>query len=118
MEEQIYKKQVNKESISKRVVDRQQVDRHFNQSELIQMFSADDIEPKSRPEHCIPVDNVLADQLKKFDVIHRYHEHETLLLNTNEDSLNDHEKDNAWWDYDLLASETDSARSKALSRKC
>lgn len=98
MEEQIYKKQVNKESISKRVVDKQQVDRHFNQSELIQMFSVDDIEPKSRPEYCIPVDDVLAIQTKKFDVIHRYHEHETLLLNRHENSLNDQEKDNAWWD--------------------
>lgn len=117
MEEQVYRKQVTKESVSMRVIDEKQVDRHFKRSDL-KLYEGDEMQPVSRPEYTIPEDNVLHTLLQKFDLIHRYHEHESLLLNSNEVSLSREEKHEAWDDFeDLTESSNALARFRAANRK-
>jgi transcriptional regulator ATRX len=75
MEEKIYERQVTKQVISKRVIDEQQIDRHYNLQELYNF----------------------AYTLKKFeDMIYKYHEHDTLLENKEEETLDEAERKQLW----------------------
>lgn len=38
MEMKLYERQVTKQAISKRVIDEQQIDRHYNQTDLAELY--------------------------------------------------------------------------------
>jgi transcriptional regulator ATRX len=104
MEEKIYNRQVTKQSLAMRVVDEQQLDRHFTQSELKELYNFQpDIWDESR-QHDTPVlpsDPVLAELLKSSGKwISRYHEHDTLLQNREDEGLSEAERKAAWKEYE------------------
>ncbi|XP_071500793.1 uncharacterized protein [Diadema antillarum] len=106
MEEKIYDRQVIKQALAQRVVDEHQIERHFTSADLSELynFTPDRLDDPNRPEQPTPVlpkDYVLAELLKhKRDVIVKYHEHDSLLENIEEEELTEEERKAAWSDYD------------------
>lgn len=101
MEEKIYERQVTKQAISKRVIDEQQIDRHYNQNDLQELYKYD-VEPDDeRMLPLLPKDRLFAEMLKKYeDVIYKYHEHDSLLENKEEETLNESERKAAWEEFE------------------
>lgn len=101
MEEKIYERQVTKLAISKRVIDEHQIDRHYREHDLMELYNYD-IEPtESRPLPILPKDRLFAEMLKKHDkVIYKYHEHDSLLENKEEETLNEDERKAAWEEFE------------------
>lgn len=100
MEEKIYERQVTKEAISKRVIDEQQIDRHYREVDIMQLYSGD-LEPeKSTETPRLPKDRLFADIISEYpDLVHRYHEHDSLLENKEGETLDEEERKAAWDDY-------------------
>ncbi|XP_055639818.1 transcriptional regulator ATRX homolog isoform X2 [Toxorhynchites rutilus septentrionalis] len=102
MEEKIYERQVTKQAISKRVIDEQQIDRHYKENDLQELYQYDNIstdEPRPMPN--LPKDRLFAEMLKKFDpLIYKYHEHDSLLENKEEETLNEEERKAAWEEFE------------------
>ncbi|XP_059622920.1 transcriptional regulator ATRX homolog [Phlebotomus argentipes] len=101
MEEKIYERQVTKQAISKRVIDEQQIDRHYREHDLMLLYNYD-LEPEDpRETPRLPKDRLFADMLTKYeDVIYKYHEHDSLLENKEEETLNEEERRAAWEEYE------------------
>lgn len=101
MEEKIYERQVTKQAISKRVLDEQQIDRHYKENDLMELYTHD-LEPeKERELPLLPKDRLLADLLRRFDhLIYKYHEHDSLLENKEEETLNEEERKAAWEEFE------------------
>lgn len=101
MEEKIYERQVTKQAISKRVIDEQQIDRHYNQNDLQELYKYD-LEPDDeRILPLLPKDRLFAEMLKKYeDVIYKYHEHDSLLENKEEETLDEDERKAAWEEFE------------------
>lgn len=121
MEEQIYKRQILKLSVAKRVIDEQQVDRHYKQNDLGQLYTENIVQQNvTSPEKCLPKDEVLAELLEKHpDVIFRYQDHESLLMNKTDDILTQVEREKAWTEYELEAKKktNEMQRYRNLFRK-
>lgn len=102
MEEKIYERQVTKQAISKRVIDEQQIDRHYKENDLQELYRYDNIEPEGdRPMPNLPKDRLFAEMLKKFDkILYKYHEHDSLLENKEEETLNEEERKAAWEEFE------------------
>lgn len=100
MEESIYKRQVTKISMSKRVIDKQQVDRHFKRNDLDDIYSIDSIEPTNeRNEE--PSDSILSKLITKLNgIIVKYHSHDSLLQNNEEENLSAEEIQLAWDEFE------------------
>lgn len=101
MEEKIYERQVTKLAISKRVIDEHQIDRHYKQNDLNELYKSN-IEPsEEKPITILPKDRLFATQLKKFeDTIFKYHEHDSLLENKSEETLDPEEIKAAWAEFE------------------
>lgn len=101
MEEKIYERQVTKQAISKRVIDEQQIDRHYKENDLMELYRFD-LEPSEpREVPLLPKDRLFAQLLKKHeDVIWKYHEHDSLLENKEEETLNEEERKAAWEEFE------------------
>lgn len=101
MEEKIYERQVTKLAISKRVIDEHQIDRHYKENDLMELYKSN-LEPEEpRPIPILPKDRLFAGQLKKFeDIIYKYHEHDSLLENKSEETLNEDEIKAAWEEFE------------------
>lgn len=101
MEEKIYERQVTKQAISKRVIDEQQIDRHYNQNDLMELYKYE-LEPdEERMLPLLPKDRLFAEMLKKYeDIIYKYHEHDTLLENKEEETLNEEDRKQAWEEFE------------------
>uniref|UniRef100_A0A182Q624 Transcriptional regulator ATRX n=1 Tax=Anopheles farauti TaxID=69004 RepID=A0A182Q624_9DIPT len=101
MEEKIYERQVTKQAISKRVIDEQQIDRHYKENDLQELYRYD-VEPaEPRPVPNVPKDRLFAELLKRFDpLIYKYHEHDSLLENKEEETLNEEERKAAWEEFE------------------
>lgn len=100
MEEKIYERQVTKEAISKRVIDEQQIDRHYKEKDILELYTTD-LEPK-KPEETmlLPKDRLFAEILSNHkELIYKYHEHDSLLENKEEETLDEEERKAAWEDY-------------------
>lgn len=112
MEEKIYERQVTKQAISKRVIDEQQIDRHYNQNDLQELYRYD-LEPDDeRILPLLPKDRLFADMLRKFEnMIYKYHEHDTLLENKEEETLDEDERKQAWEEY-----ETEKSRPQFVAQ--
>lgn len=101
MEEKIYERQVTKQAISKRVIDEQQIDRHYKENDLMELyrFDLEPSEPRELP--LLPKDRLFAQLLKKHeDIIWKYHEHDSLLENKEEETLNEEERKAAWEEFE------------------
>lgn len=100
MEEKIYERQVTKEAISKRVIDEQQIDRHYRQEDIMELY-ATDLEPEKPTETpLLPKDRLFADILTQLpNLVFRYHEHDSLLENKEEETLDEDERKAAWEEY-------------------
>ncbi|XP_049533839.1 transcriptional regulator ATRX homolog isoform X1 [Anopheles darlingi] len=101
MEEKIYERQVTKQAISKRVIDEQQIDRHYKENDLQELYRYD-VEPSEpRPTPNLPKDRLFAELLQRFDkLIYKYHEHDSLLENKEEETLNEEERKAAWEEFE------------------
>ncbi|KAL3288349.1 hypothetical protein HHI36_002797 [Cryptolaemus montrouzieri] len=100
MEMKIYERQVTKQAISKRVIDEQQIDRHYNQNDLAELYK---FEPGSedRPIPLVPKDVLLGELLQHHeDKIFKYHEHQSLLENKEDETLNEEERKAAWEEFE------------------
>jgi len=100
MEEKIYERQVTKQAISKRVIDEQQIDRHYKENDLMELYNFD-IEPvEPRPLPLLPKDRLFAELLKQNEIIYKFHEHDSLLENKEEETLNEEERKAAWEEFE------------------
>ncbi|XP_049285576.1 transcriptional regulator ATRX homolog [Anopheles funestus] len=101
MEEKIYERQVTKQAISKRVIDEQQIDRHYKENDLQELYRYDVDTSEPRPVPNLPKDRLFAELLKQFDtLIYKYHEHDSLLENKEEETLNEEERKAAWEEFE------------------
>lgn len=100
MEEKIYNRQVVKLSLSSRVVDEHQVERHFKFDDITEMYKYNPDEKSERPTPPVPKDRLLADLLISHkDWIDSYFEHDTLLVNKQDEELTEEERKAAWEEY-------------------
>ncbi|XP_065167322.1 transcriptional regulator ATRX homolog isoform X2 [Atheta coriaria] len=100
MEMKVYERQVIKQAISKRVIDEQQIDRHYNQNDLQELYKFEPI-PEVRPLPAPPKDILLGELLQNFtDTIFKYHEHQSLLENKEDEVLNEDERKAAWEEFE------------------
>uniref|UniRef100_A0A182HSW7 Transcriptional regulator ATRX n=1 Tax=Anopheles arabiensis TaxID=7173 RepID=A0A182HSW7_ANOAR len=101
MEEKIYERQVTKQAISKRVIDEQQIDRHYKENDLQELYRYEVETSEPRPTPNVPKDRLFAELLKRFDpLIYKYHEHDSLLENKEEETLNEEERKAAWEEFE------------------
>ncbi|XP_030744954.1 transcriptional regulator ATRX homolog isoform X1 [Sitophilus oryzae] len=100
MEMKIYERQVTKQAISKRVIDEQQIDRHYSQNDIQELYKTD-LEPTDRPIPLVPTDVLLGEMLQKYEnTIFKYHEHQSLLENKQDEELNEEERKSAWDEFE------------------
>lgn len=115
MEEQIYKRQILKLAVSKLVVDMQQTSRHYEADEMVELYSTKNIEPKcERQPYETPKDHILAALLNMHsDIIYKYHCHDSLLTNEEDESLTDAERELAWKEFELEKNQILKSRNSA-----
>ncbi|XP_069359921.1 transcriptional regulator ATRX homolog isoform X2 [Maniola hyperantus] len=101
MEEKIYERQVTKQAISKRVIDEQQIDRHYAENDLAELYKFEPNPPTPRELPPLPKDRLFAEILKEYEAqIYKYHEHDSLLENKEEETLTEEERKAAWEDFE------------------
>lgn len=101
MEEKIYERQVTKLAIAKRVIDEHQIDRHYKENDLMELYKTDLVPSEPRKQPNLPKDRMFALQLQKFEkTIYKYHEHDSLLENKHEETLNEEEMKAAWEEFE------------------
>ncbi|CAD0197903.1 unnamed protein product [Chrysodeixis includens] len=101
MEEKIYERQVTKQAISKRVIDEQQIDRHYAENDLAELYKFEARPDEPRPLPTLPKDRLFAEMLKEHEAqIYKYHEHDSLLENKEEETLSEEERKAAWEDFE------------------
>lgn len=92
--------QVTKLSLACRVVDEQQIERHFNSSDLNELYLFEPDSHLRRPTPLVPKDRLLAELIiKQKNWIVTYHEHDSLLVNKSEEELPEAERKAAWEDF-------------------
>lgn len=101
MENKVYERQVTKQAISKRVIDEQQIDRHYNQNDLAELYAFAAEPEEERPIPMVPKDRLFADLLQSHEKnIFKYHEHNSLLENKEDETLNEEERKAAWEEFE------------------
>ncbi|XP_041981672.1 transcriptional regulator ATRX homolog isoform X3 [Aricia agestis] len=101
MEEKIYERQVTKQAISKRVIDEQQIDRHYAENDLAELYKFEPKPPAPRELPPLPKDRLFAEMLREHEAqIYKYHEHDSLLENKEEETLSEEERKAAWEDFE------------------
>lgn len=101
MEQKVYERQVAKQATAKRVIDEQQISRHYNQSDLQELYSYE-LEPStSREIPILPKDRLFAELLSNYEMlVFKYHEHDSLLENEDSENLSEEERKAAWDEYE------------------
>ncbi|XP_063385527.1 transcriptional regulator ATRX homolog, partial [Cydia fagiglandana] len=101
MEEKIYERQVTKQAISKRVIDEQQIDRHYAANDLAELYKFEPVPVEPRPVPKLPKDRLFAEMLKDHENrVFRFHEHDSLLENKEEETLSEEERKKAWEEFE------------------
>eukprot|EP00794_Sanderia_malayensis_P007264 gene7264-8075_t len=111
MEQKIYERQITKLAMAGRVVDEQQIERHFTDEEIRELYTLTAEECKESeevPTPLLPSDPILAEVLQRQHPkwITKFHEHDVLLENIEDEKLTEEERKQAWDNYQ---SEKDSA---------
>ncbi|XP_055915443.1 transcriptional regulator ATRX homolog isoform X2 [Eupeodes corollae] len=101
MEQKVYERQVAKQATAKRVIDEQQISRHYNQSDLQELYSYE-LEPSiPRQIPILPKDRLFAELLSNYEkLVFKYHEHDSLLENEDSENLSEEERKAAWDEYE------------------
>ncbi|CAG0880380.1 unnamed protein product [Cyprideis torosa] len=102
MEEKVYDRQVTKLSMASRVLDEKQIERHFQEKDVQAFYEFQPELARKVQTPVVPKDTLLADLLlRQKDLIVSYHEHESLLVNREEEKLTEEERKAAWEEYNL-----------------
>lgn len=79
MEQKVYERQVAKQATAKRVIDEQQISRHYNQSDLQELYSYE-LEPSTPREiPILPKDRLFAELLSNYEKVILLFPHTYLL---------------------------------------
>ncbi|XP_016997313.2 transcriptional regulator ATRX homolog [Drosophila takahashii] len=107
MEQKVYERQVAKQATAKRVIDEQQISRHYNQTDLMELYSYE-LQPSSEREMpLLPKDRLFAEILTEHDkLIFKYHEHDSLLEQEEHENLTEEERKSAWAEYEAEKTRT------------
>ncbi|KMZ05859.1 transcriptional regulator ATRX homolog [Drosophila simulans] len=107
MEQKVYERQVAKQATAKRVIDEQQISRHYNQTDLMELYSYE-LKPSSEREMPIlPKDRLFAEILTEHEkLIFKYHEHDSLLEQEEHENLTEEERKSAWAEYEAEKTRT------------
>lgn len=107
MEQKLYERQVAKQATAKRVIDEQQISRHYNQSDLLELYTYELTPSTEREIPILPKDRLFAELLTEHEkLIFKYHEHDSLLENEVSENLSEEERKAAWSDYEAEKTRT------------
>ena len=107
MEQKLYERQVAKQATAKRVIDEQQISRHYNQSDLQELYTYE-LEPSvPREIPILPKDRLFAELLSEHEsILFKYHEHDSLLENEESENLSEAERKEAWSEFEAEKTRT------------
>ncbi|KAM7362156.1 ATRX chromatin remodeler XNP isoform 1-T2 [Cochliomyia hominivorax] len=107
MEQKLYERQVAKQATAKRVIDEQQISRHYNQSDLQELYTYE-LEPSvPREIPILPKDRLFAELLSEHEkLLFKYHEHDSLLENEESENLSESERKEAWSEFEAEKTRT------------
>lgn len=101
MEQKVYERQVAKQATAKRVIDEQQISRHYNQSDLQELYTYELVPTTAREIPILPKDRLFAELLSNHEkLVFKYHEHDSLLENEDSENLSEEERKAAWDEYE------------------
>ncbi|XP_037945217.1 transcriptional regulator ATRX homolog [Teleopsis dalmanni] len=101
MEQKVYERQVAKQATAKRVIDEQQISRHYNQSDLQELYTYELRPSTEREVPILPKDRLFAELLTEHEsLLFKYHEHDSLLENEESENLSEAERKAAWSEYE------------------
>ncbi|KAH8257777.1 hypothetical protein KR038_001028 [Drosophila bunnanda] len=107
MEQKVYERQVAKQATAKRVIDEQQISRHYNQTDLMELYSYELKPSVEREMPILPKDRLFAEILTEHDkLIFKYHEHDSLLEQEEHENLTEEERKSAWAEYEAEKTRT------------
>lgn len=107
MEQKLYERQVAKQATAKRVIDEQQISRHYNQSDLLELYTYELTPSVPRQIPILPKDRLFAELLTKHEtILFKYHEHDSLLENEESENLSEAERMAAWSEYEAEKTRT------------
>lgn len=107
MEQKVYERQVAKQATAKRVIDEQQISRHYNQTDLMELYTYELKPSKEREMPLLPKDRLFAELLSEHDkLIFKYHEHDSLLEQEEHENLTEEERKSAWAEYEAEKTRT------------
>ncbi|KAH8359796.1 hypothetical protein KR093_008879 [Drosophila rubida] len=101
MEQKVYERQVAKQATAKRVIDEQQISRHYNQTDLMELYTYELKPSAEREMPILPKDRLFAELLTEHEnLIFKYHEHDSLLEQEEHENLTEEERKSAWAEYE------------------
>ncbi|EDW59427.1 transcriptional regulator ATRX homolog [Drosophila virilis] len=101
MEQKVYERQVAKQATAKRVIDEQQISRHYNQTDLMELYTYELKPTVEREMPLLPKDRLFAELLTEHEkLIFKYHEHDSLLEQEEHENLTEEERKSAWAEYE------------------
>ncbi|KAH8417417.1 hypothetical protein KR222_011589, partial [Zaprionus bogoriensis] len=101
MEQKVYERQVAKQATAKRVIDEQQISRHYNQTDLMELYTYELKPSGEREMPLLPKDRLFAELLTEHEnLIFKYHEHDSLLEQEEHENLTEEERKSAWAEYE------------------
>ncbi|CAH2089343.1 unnamed protein product [Euphydryas editha] len=102
MEQKIYERSVTKQAVACRVVDEQQIDRHYNMSDLSELYKLDEAGSSVSAGLAVGVHDAALLRVACADeagaALHAVHEHDS-LLRSSESGLNETERAAAWTQF-------------------
>ncbi|CAH0724284.1 unnamed protein product, partial [Brenthis ino] len=109
MEQKIYERSVTKQAVACRVVDEQQIDRHYNMSELSELYRVDESGCSVAAGLAAGVRDAALLRVagaRGARALHAVHEHDSLLRGSGETGLPEHERAAAWMQFQQEHSNT------------
>ncbi|KAH8267177.1 hypothetical protein KR026_001972 [Drosophila bipectinata] len=107
MEQKVYERQVAKQATAKRVIDEQQISRHYNQTDLMELYTYELKPSMEREMPILPKDRLFAELLSEHEkLIFKYHEHDSLLEQEEHENLTEEERKSAWAEYEAEKTRT------------
>ncbi|XP_046970373.1 uncharacterized protein LOC124537542 [Vanessa cardui] len=103
MEQKIYERSVTKQAVACRVVDEQQIDRHYNMSDLSELYKLDEEGAGVSAGLAAGVRDAALLRVARADAagaaLHAVHEHDSLLRGSGESGLPEDERAAAWMQF-------------------